>query len=196
MTCDGSITLCLEALKRGDRDAAELLWARYSRRLAGLARTRLRAADRRVSDEEDVALAAFDSVCRRAEQGRFPRLDDRDDLWRLLVVVTVRKAMAQAGHERRPRRGGGEVRLLSELDGAEVERVLGTEPTPELAAQAAEQCHRLLGSLGDESLRRVALRKLECYTNAEVAAELGCVEATVERKLNRIRGLWASEMEG
>jgi DNA-directed RNA polymerase specialized sigma24 family protein len=192
----GSITRCIQALKRGDRGAAADLWARYSRRLAGLARGRLRAASRRAADEEDVALSAFDSVYRRAEQGRFPRLDDRDDLWGLLAVVTVRKAMALADRERRPRRGGGTARLLSELDGDEVERVLGPEPTPELAARAADECRRLFGLLADGSLRRVALLKVEGHTNAEIAAELGCVEATVERKLQRIRGLWADEVPG
>jgi DNA-directed RNA polymerase specialized sigma24 family protein len=196
MPGDGSITRCIAALKRGDRDAAEVLWERYFRRLAGLARARLRAAARRAADEEDVALAAFDSLCRRAEQGRFPRLSDRDDLWRLLVVITLRKAIALSERERRPRRGGEAIRLLSELDEAELERLVSDEPTPALAAEAAEQCRRLLGLLGDESLRRVALRRLEGYTNAEVAAELGCVEATVERKLQRIRGLWARELPG
>src|SRR4051812_43816605 len=129
MSDDGSITQCLHALKRGDRDAAELLWARYFHRLAGLARARLSSVPRRAADEEDVALSAFDSVCRRAEEGRFPRLDDRDDLWRLLVLVTMRKAIALAERERQPRRGGGRVDLLSELDPETVERVLGAEPT-------------------------------------------------------------------
>src|SRR5262249_12191797 len=115
MSEEGSISRCIEALKRGDRDAAELLWGRYFHRLVGLARARLRAADRRAADEEDVALDAFHNVYRRAEAGHFLGLDDRDDLWRLLVVVTVRKALALAGRERRARRGGGNVLLLSEL---------------------------------------------------------------------------------
>src|SRR4051812_22870979 len=119
MSDDGSITRCIEALKRGDRDAAELLWARYFRPPAGPARARPRSVPRRAADEEDVALSAFDSVCRRAAEGRFPRLDDRDDLWRLLVLITMRKAIALAEHERRPRRGGGRVDLLSELDADE-----------------------------------------------------------------------------
>jgi DNA-directed RNA polymerase specialized sigma24 family protein len=191
----GSITRYIAALKGGDREAAQALWGRYFHRLVGLARSRLRTADRRAADEEDVALSALDSVCRRAEQGRFPRLEDRDELWNLLATITIRKAIALAGHGRRARRGGGSVRLLSELDAAEVERVLGSEPTPELAAEAAEQCRRLLGLLTDESLRLVARRKLEGCTNAEIAAELGCIEATVERKLQRIRALWAQQVE-
>jgi DNA-directed RNA polymerase specialized sigma24 family protein len=196
MSEEGSISRCIEALKRGDRDTAEVLWGRYFHRLVGLARARLRGTDCRVADEEDVALDAFHSVCRRAEAGYFPGLEDRDDLWRLLVVVTVRKALALTGRERRARRGGGNVLLLSELDAAEIERVLGDKPTAELAAQAAEQCRRLMGLLShDAALRLTARRKLEGCTNAEIAAELGCAETTVERKLQRIRGLWARDLE-
>ena len=64
------------------------------------------------ADEEDVALSAFDSFCRGAQRGRFPQLDDRDNLWRLLVVITSRKAVDLAQHEgppevrRRRARGG------------------------------------------------------------------------------------------
>jgi RNA polymerase sigma factor (sigma-70 family) len=195
MLDEGSITLCLNALKEGDHSAAERLWGRYSRQLATLARRRLRAAARRASDQQDVALSAFDSVCRRASQGRFPKLDDRDDLWRLLVIVTIRKAIATANRENVVRRGKGRVRLLSELDAAEVQRVVGAEPTPELAAQAAERCRLLLGQLTEPSLRTVAHRRLEGFTNAEIASELGCVEATVERKLQRIRSIWSCELE-
>jgi RNA polymerase sigma factor (sigma-70 family) len=195
MLDEGSITRCLVALKGGDRDAAEALWARYSRRLAGLARKRLGAATRRMADEEDVALSAFDSVCRRAEKGLFPRLDGRDDLWRLLVVVTLRKAMALAKREQTPRRGGGQVRVGSELSQELLSQALARDPTPAVAAEAAEQCQHLLELLNDDALRLVALRRLEGHTNAEIARELGCVEPTVERKLQRIRKLWLNELE-
>jgi DNA-directed RNA polymerase specialized sigma24 family protein len=193
---EGSITRCLDLLKRGERDAAQLLWRRYIHRVTALARARLRGTPRGTADEEDVALGVFDSVFRGAEAGRFPRLEDRDDLWQVLVVVTVRKAANLAQHERRAKRGGGKVMPLSELEGRGVDGLLDNEPGPELAAQLAEECGRLLGRLGDESLRLVARRKLEGYTNVEIAGELGCVESTVERKLQRIRGLWARDAEG
>src|ERR1043165_1882401 len=89
MNGDGSITRWIGQLKAGDPVAAQLLWERYFRRLVGLARKKLDGAPRRMADEEDVALSAFDSFCRGAEHGRFPRLEDRDDLWRLLVVITA-----------------------------------------------------------------------------------------------------------
>jgi DNA-directed RNA polymerase specialized sigma24 family protein len=182
-------------LKEGDRAAAQQLWEAYFGRLVGLARARLRSARVRVADEEDVALSAFDSFYRRAERGQFPRLEDRDDLWQVLFVLTVRKAINLVHYQGRVSRGGGRVRSLAdlELDGLGAEMVLGTGPTPELAAQMTEECQRLLDGLGDETLRAVAVWKMEGYTNAEIAAKLGCVEQTVERKLRTIRRVWSSE---
>src|SRR4051812_3113015 len=191
---DGSITRCLDLLKRGDRDAAQLLWQRYIHRLVALARARLRGIPRRAVDEEDVALSAFDSFCRRAERGQFARLEDRDDLWQVLFVLTVRKAANLARREGRAKHGGGQGPVLSDLEGLGVDGGVGDEPPPQLAAQVADECRRLLDGLGDDALRHVAQRKLEGYTNAEIAAELHCVESTVERKLRRVRGLWAQEL--
>ena len=192
MSSEGSVTRWITQLRAGDQAAAQPLWERYFRRLVGLARARLQGAPRRAADEEDVALSAFDSFCRGAERGRFPRLDDRDDLWRLLMVITARKATRLVRDERRQKRGGG-LGLPLGGDDANLEQVVDSEPTPEFAAQVAEQCQRLLDRLGDDSLRAVALRKLEGYTNEEVADLLGCAPRTVERKLKLIRALWDKE---
>src|SRR5262249_19192666 len=143
---------------------------------------------------EDVALNAFDSFCRGARAGRFPRLDDRNDLWQILVVITLRKAFDLRKYEGRQSRGMGRVRSLDELTPEGLEAIGGDEPTPELAAQLAEQCRWLMDELGDPTLQRVATWKLEGYTNEEIAARLGCVTKTVERKLARIRSKWAREM--
>jgi DNA-directed RNA polymerase specialized sigma24 family protein len=164
-----------------------------------LCQKRLRGHPRRAADEEDVALSAFDSFCQRAAQGGFPQLQDRDDLWRLLVVIAARKAINLVHHDRRQRRGGGRVVRANaeqtgpdETDGAALEQIIGREPTPEFAALVAEQYERLLASLADESLRHVAQSKLEGYTNQEIAQQLGCSLRTVERKLWVIRKRWSA----
>jgi hypothetical protein len=87
-----SVTQWIEDLKAGNRGAAQRIWERYFRRMVGLARKKLVGARRRAEDEEDAALSAFDSFCRAPEQGRFPRLSDRYNLWPLLVKITARKA--------------------------------------------------------------------------------------------------------
>jgi RNA polymerase sigma factor (sigma-70 family) len=200
MSSEGSVTRWVTALKGGDLAAAQPLWERYHRRLVSLARQRLQSARRRAADEEDVVQSAFHSFFQGVARGRFPQLDDRDNLWRLLVVITARKALDQLAHEHSKRRGGGTVQGQSrmypgepEWDETAIEQVVGEEPTPEFAAQVAEQYHRLLDLLGDETLRQVAVWKMEGFTNDEVAERLDCSRRTVARKLETIRIIWSKE---
>ena len=58
---------------------------------------------------------------------------------------------------------------------------------------AAEESTRLLEALGDESLRQVALWRMEGYTTDEIAERLGCARRTVARRLELIRTLWLAE---
>jgi DNA-directed RNA polymerase specialized sigma24 family protein len=193
-----SVTIWIQSLKAGDTDAADKLWRRYFEVLVCLARDRLRGASRAVADEEDAALNAFDSFVRGAARGRYPQLDDRDDLWRLLVVITERKALDQVQHERRRKRGSGRIVGMGEADGAGDSRgdatsVVDATPTPEFAAMVADECRALLGRLRDDSLRRVALLRMEGYTNEEIAERLGCSLRTVARKIELIRRTWTGE---
>jgi DNA-directed RNA polymerase specialized sigma24 family protein len=186
MVAAGSVSHWLDRLQAGDHAAAQPLWEVYFQRLVALARARLQGAPRQAADEEDVALSAFDSFCRGAAAGRFPQLADRADLWRLLVTITGHKAVDRLRHEHRLKRHrpAEEVRL---------EEVVGPEPTPAFAAQVAEECRWLLGLLGDAELEAVALWKMEGYSTSEIAARLGYVPRTVERKLHLIRQVWEKE---
>jgi DNA-directed RNA polymerase specialized sigma24 family protein len=190
-----SVTTWIAELKSGSPEAAQQLWERYFRRLVGLARAKLQGAPRGTADEEDVALSALDSFFRGAQAGRFPQLRDRNNLWPLLVVITARKVRDAVDHNRRQKRGGGRVLGESALDdlkddsstGRGIEHVAGREPTPDFAAQVAEQCQQLLDQLGDAKLRQIALLKLEGYTDREVATRFDCSLRTVERKMELIR---------
>jgi DNA-directed RNA polymerase specialized sigma24 family protein len=126
-------------------------------------------------------------------------LDDRDDLWQVLFMITTCKAAALARHEGRAKRGGGRVVQASAAgagNGSAVDVLAGLAadgPTPEEAAQVSEQCGRLLSRLRDGKLQQLAIWKLEGYTNAEIAGKLGKSVPTVERKLKRIRDSWERE---
>jgi DNA-directed RNA polymerase specialized sigma24 family protein len=200
MSDQGSITQWIGDLREGRATAADGLWRRYYHRLVGLARKKLRDAPRRMADEEDVVLQAFHSFCRGAEQGRFPKLEDRDDLWQILVMLTARKAADQLKLQFRDKRGGGQVRgdsvfidRFNSEERAGIDQVVGSEPTPEFAAHVAEGCRQLMDKLDDETLRTVATAKMEGYTNEEIANRLGVQTRTVERKLRLIRELWSQE---
>ena len=196
---DESVSQWIERLRAGDEPAAAELWQRYYGRLVRLACKKLGAARRRAADEEDIALSAFHSFCQRARENRFPELRDRNDLWHLLVRITERKAFDQLRADRRKKRGSGKVAGESafvdykRMEEAGIDGVPGPEPTPEFAAEMAETVDRLLGLLDDDELRRIALMKLEGYSNQEIAAKIGRSLPTIERRLKVIREVWKAE---
>lgn len=202
-----SVSEWIAELKAGKQDeAAQKLWERYFEKLVRLARKELAGRlPARLADEEDVALGAFHSFLRAAEQNRFPQLNDRQDLWQILLDLTEKKAKDQAKYHRRQkrdwRRTQGESALNGQADsgaGCEGLNLLAApEPTPQSALEVAEQIEHRLKQLDQEdltgSLRQIALLKLAGYTNSEIAKPLGIVRRSIERKLQRIRALWSQE---
>jgi DNA-directed RNA polymerase specialized sigma24 family protein len=195
MTVDGSVTTWIHALSAGNTDVAQNLWERYFQRMVELARNKMRAATSRASDEEDVALSAFHNFCQAASEKRFPRLENRDDLWQVLVMLTARKALDQRKYELRKKRSEATTRPL---DDVALDTVIGEAPDPAFAAMVADEFRTLLAKLDDDQLRNIAIRKLEGYTNDEIADELSCTVRTVGRRLALIRDLWegATPAEG
>jgi DNA-directed RNA polymerase specialized sigma24 family protein len=187
----GSVTLFFHQLQDGDPDAANGLWARYFPRLVGLARGTLARQPQRAADAEDAALSAFASFWRRA--GDFSAVLNRDDLWKLLGTITVRKALRQARRETADKRGGGHVigeTALNRPDGSPLpldEAVAGM-PTADFDLHSAE----LLESLEPE-LRTIAVYRFLGHTNREIAELLGCTERKIERKLHIIRLQWETD---
>lgn len=198
-----SVSLWIDQLKAGDREATGKLWDRYFRRLMGLAKKRLDARPRLGADAEDVALSAFDSFFRGAEEGRFPNLQDREHLWHLLVTITARKAGRLLRDQSLPIRGSGNVlgeSAFFSADGSSdgiggMAHVLSSEPSPEFAAQLTEQFDRLFGRLVDADLRTIAMLRMEGYTIPEISQKVGRAPATIERRLKVIRVLWENELK-
>jgi DNA-directed RNA polymerase specialized sigma24 family protein len=203
MAHENSVTRLLDGIKSGDDMDIGNLWNRYFERLVRLAGKKLPAHYRRAFDEEDIALSAFQSFCDRAGRGQFPQLSDRDDLWKLLATITVRKALDMMRRQTRQKRGGGRVLGESALlaggdpDGGGARdglaEVLGREPTPEAVARFADDYQRFLAKLDDPALRSIALRRLEGQTAPEIAAANQVSTKTIERKLRLIRTIWSEE---
>jgi DNA-directed RNA polymerase specialized sigma24 family protein len=199
MTHSNSVSHWVEGVKAGQEDEIQRLWDRYFQHLVRLAGTRLPGHSRRVMDEEDVALSAFHAFCDRAKAGQFPEVANRDDLWRVLYAITVRKAVSAVRHQTRQKRGGG--RLLGESgiggsgQGCEdgLARFLNREPTPDDAAEFSDQLDAMFQRLDDTTLRVIAFQKLQGLTSQEIAASLDISARTVDRKLHLIRAIWAEE---
>jgi DNA-directed RNA polymerase specialized sigma24 family protein len=199
MESPGSVSGWIDRLQAGDKAAVKPLWERYFHLLVQLARKKLQALPRGAADEEDVALSAFDSFCRHAQEGNYPDLHDRNSLWRLLVTITARRAShLRRGAARKKRQGPRHDMPWpweKSLDLADVERIFSREPDPEFAALMAEECSCLLHGLKDSQLQHVALWRMEGYTVEEIAQKLDLVPRSVKRKLSVIRNLWQRQVE-
>ena len=126
-----------------------------------------------------MALSAIKSFCIRAADGKFPRLDDRHELWRILTTIAARKVAMRFRHP-------PSIHASDDFFDA----IVGTEPSPELAVMVAEELSRLLAALPTDSYRKIATMKLEGHTNREIADHLGCCSKNVEYKLRNIRATW------
>jgi DNA-directed RNA polymerase specialized sigma24 family protein len=194
---DESVTLWLAGIKAGEDADIQRLWDRYFQQLVRLASARLPRHARRVLDGEDVAISAFRSFCARAAKGQFPDLANRDQLWRVLFAITVRKAVGTVRHQTREKRGGGHVMGESAMgwggdasDRDGLSRFLSREPSPDDAAAFADELEGLFTRLDDVMLRVIAFQKLQGLNTEEIAASLEVSRRTVDRKLGLIRAIW------
>jgi DNA-directed RNA polymerase specialized sigma24 family protein len=180
---EGSITCWLGTLCDDEETASGKLWDRLQRRLLRLARRALADVSRGMCDEEDIALAAFVDFFRGVKVGAFPELANRNDLWRLLVRITYRRAADyQRTQENRLLKSG--VWKRHDLD----DRVLAaSNATTQEAVDLKDWLDTLLKRLDDENLCQVALLKLEGYTNREIARLSGSSLRTVERRIALVR---------
>jgi len=181
-----SITRLIRAVEDGSSSAVRPLLAAYFDRLVQLARRRLQGLPGLGGYDEDLALRSFHSIYQRLRDPARPLdLAGRDDLWRLLATRTISRTIDLI-RRHQPQEGAGDHDLT---------QLLTREPTPEEAAEVADDCRRLLDLLAEPQLRQIALWKVEGYTNEEIAARVDCVPRTIERKLQRIRLLWRHELQ-
>ncbi len=197
-----TVVLWMQQVQAGNDEAAEQIWNDYYRRLMGLARLKLGGSPRRVGDEEDVVVNAFDSFFRAARDDRFDRLQDRSDLWRVLAMLVARKSARQIEHQMRQKRGGGQVRGESVFFAADDTSPVGMENMAaeenmagDYVAEMQESLEQLLDLLPDDQYRAIANMRMEGHSNQEIAEKLGCTERTVERRLQRIRETWEQVAE-
>jgi ECF sigma factor len=201
MNAPGSITRWLDQFHANDantsNEAAAAIWQRYAPGLLALARRNLDQRLRQRVDEDDVLQSMYKSFCLRQQRGEFD-LASRDDLWHILVTITLRKVRNLAKQHGRERRDYHRERSAQpdQAPHEACEQLPADAPTPEEVAVFNEELKRRLQVLSSE-LRRIALWKLEGYTNEEIAGSdrLNCSLRTVERKLERIRGKWLALAE-
>jgi DNA-directed RNA polymerase specialized sigma24 family protein len=193
---DDPVTLWIDQLRQGDDLAARSLWEHFFLRLYELAKHKLKLRTRPAYDEEDAAQSAFHSVCAGIIAGRFPELQHRDSLWRLILVITAQKISNRHRYDQRQCRDVR--RNLSDSVFADSPGdfmaggipVASREPTPEFAVEFVEVCEKLFRALDDATLKEIATLKMKGYTDAEVADRLKCSRRTVQRRITISRRHW------
>jgi RNA polymerase sigma-70 factor (ECF subfamily) len=189
----GSVT---NWLGRHDDETARQIWERYVHRLLNLARQDLERAVQARVGPEDVVQSAFRSFFRRRADYD---LADRDELWSLLVTITLNRVRNANRHHRRKKRDVRRTQSEGGVTGLEdagcAFDLMGDEaPTPAETVALAEELEQRLRDLeaaGDPDLPRIAGLKLDGYSNHEIADALRLTERSIERKLGRIRKRWS-----
>jgi DNA-directed RNA polymerase specialized sigma24 family protein len=190
-TAAGSITRLIPPLRERDGPAIEQLWQRYVARMHRAARPVISGLAPGAGDEEDVAQSAFQSFCEAAAAGRLPDMAGRNELWRLLVTFTQRKAVDRVRRETRRRRGGG----VAIKDRGAVDELCDAAPDPVEIVELQEALDELFSRLaahGDERLADVARLRMEGLANGDIAQRLSCAVRTVQRKLLILERLWTA----
>lgn len=191
------ISVLLQRVKDGrDDEASAGLWGQYFDKLVNVARRNIASLPKRSADEEDVALSAMNSFFRAAEAGRLSNLQNRDELWKLLVTIVIRKANREKEKAFTQKRGGGDVRGESIFmkAGDEASPGLAGMPDDRLVSDLMSQCKEMIGLLDDPLMKEIAVMLMEGYTLDEIADAKSISRATVKRKKERIRQLWEEKM--
>ncbi|HEY1602705.1 MAG TPA: ECF-type sigma factor [Pirellulales bacterium] len=193
-----SVTRWIAQVKAGESLAAQRIFERYLSRLVQIARLRLVGSPQQVADSDDAVIVAFEKFLRYAKEGRFPQLDDRFDLWQVLLLVTDQTAIDQRRRMSAEKRTAN-LASFSTMDHHDEDhsespwQPASPDPTPDFAVATAEQCRRLLGLL-DDGLRRIAVAKVHGLTNTEISQQEKLSLRGVERKLHIIRKIWSAEI--
>ena len=183
----------LDACRAGSESAARELFERYVERLMELARKRIGHHVASRIDPEDVVQSVFRTFFCRLKDGRF-HFGAEDDLFKLLVRITVNKALRQIAFHRAAKRDPA----LETGQGDDAQEmllaVMDKEPSPETIVAFLEQFERLLGQLLPQDRRILELR-FQGYSTEEIARELGIYDRKVRRVLERVRAV-AEQEEG
>ena len=177
-------------LKSGEELAAEKIWQGYFQRVRALAEKKLGSLPQRDRDAEDVALSALNALCVGARDGKFQRLEDSNDLWQILAMITSRKA-ANAWRRQTNRLEVGESIFGNPLekDSAGMNQVSDNRDQQEIEQTLSNVSAELLSGLDDKQ-RQVAAYRLQGFSNDEIAEKMNVSIRSVERYLQMIRLQW------
>jgi RNA polymerase sigma-70 factor (ECF subfamily) len=173
----------LAALRGGSDEAAAQVVRQYTSRLIDIARRQISAKLARRVDPEDVVQSAYRSLFHNIQQGRF-ELGSGEDLWKLLLSITLNKLRRQAQHHTAARRSIDKEHTGSDSAAPGLEAA-SPEPTPDEAAALVDELEAFFKELSDTERPVIELR-LQGLSAVEIALETNRSERSVRRILERV----------
>ena len=165
-------------VRDGDKDAANILYERYARRVLGLVEAKLGARLRSSTEPEDVVQSVFKSMFRGVQSGNYDAPPGAT-LWNLLAVIAVNKLRHRAVHLSAQRRDSSRVVSLELLE--------NYDAIDESSIEFLEICLReTLEHLRPLDREIVSLR-IQGHTVDEIADITERSRRTVERNLQKSR---------
>jgi RNA polymerase sigma-70 factor (ECF subfamily) len=174
-------TALLRRWREGEPSAAPQLYHRYVRELVRLADRHLSRKVARRADGEDVVQSVFRTFFRRSARGEFV-IDDTNQLWRLLVTLTLRKARATARFHCAARRSVG-AELPRPIEDEWDPGVFARQPDPAEAVAVVDEIEATLQGLPAVHAH-VLEQRLQGASVADIAAQLGLARQSVYRIVN------------
>ena len=176
---DGSL---VRLVRNGEQEAATDLYVRYSDRLLKLAKRNTSPNLATRFDPEDVVQSVFRSFFRRVSRGAYD-VPQGEELWRLLLVLSLNKVRALAKHHRAQKRSVDNTRRNGSEDDS-----IGTFATPD------PQPRQILEMVIDDVLnempeaqRHIVEQRIQGYSVVEIADETKRSRRTVERVIKKFR---------
>lgn len=179
----------------------ERVWNQHFAELVRFAQSRLGGIRRGSYDEEDIALSAIKSLYRGIQAGRLHPHLPGDDIWKLLVVIALRKISAQRRRLLAAKRVGERTESAFGLQandsasGFAIDQVWDHRQTLESSDALSHACAEMIQQLTDDRLQTTALLRLEGYSNREIAEQMNCSVSIIKQRIQRIRKLWQRSVE-
>ena len=176
----------------GSESAAQELFDRYCNKLLQLAKRRIGHRLNGRFDADDVVQSAFRTFFVRLRNDEF-EFANADDLFKLLVRLTVRKTLRRIEHHRAAKRDAT-AELVPTGDGSDpFARLAGHTPAPEMEVALIDEFEQFMGQLQPFE-RQVLELKVQGHSSTEIAEKLGTYDRKVRRAIERLESL-ATETE-
>jgi RNA polymerase sigma-70 factor (ECF subfamily) len=169
----------LRRIHSGEQEAATALYLRYAERVHALARSKTSNALAARLDPEDIVQSVFRTFFRRASEGHYD-IPDGDELWKLLLVISLNKIRTLAGYHRAAKR--------------DVTATVTMEAEAAAPSSSEEESLKILEMIIEETLsdlpeaqREMIRLRIEGHGVAEIADKTQRSKRSVERVLQQFR---------